>query len=370
MPKPSSPFRGTFILRRIEELRNQGIKPIVVTTEHLINIYKYKKNYNFKDLGYQVDQNVRTLIKIENPYTYTNFLKKRNINELEKIVKENNIDLIHAHFIRDGGYALEIKKRIKIPYVVTLHGYDIIEAPHYSRKAKSQMLNVLENADKCIFVSKFLLNEAKSLGYKQNNYEVIYNGFSRTVFYKDENIGKTEKDYFTLGFCGNFIKRKRADKLPYIFHLVKNKLPNTKFIIIGDGSLKQKMIKEFSKYKLLDSVVFTGNIRQELIAQYMNLMDVFILPSVKEGYGAVIGESLACGTQVVTSDAGGIPEAVGNAGYLVANGDNFEERFAEKVIYALSNPIPQSTIDERAKELTWEKTVKYEIEVYKKILSM
>ncbi len=366
MPKPSSPFRGTFVLRRIEELINQGINPTVVTMEHIHNILKFKKHYSFQDLNYDIDKEVTMLLKIENPYTYTNILFQRNLNQLEKIVKEKKIDLIHAHFIRDGIYALELKKRLGIPYVVTSHGFDIRNLSKGNTKVTEKSLEVLENADKAVFVSESLLNTAIESGYSGKNSTVINNGFNSNIF-KPENK-KNNNSTQNIGFCGSLNHNKRADKLPEIFNLIKKEFPLSNLIIIGDGPLKQLMIRGFEKYELMDSVIFTGNIKQELIAKYMNTMDAFILPSIKEGFGAVIGESLACGTQVVTSDAGGIPEAVGNAGYLVANGDNFEERFAEQVIYALKNPIPKSTIEERANELTWEKIIKQEIEVYQRVI--
>ncbi|MDN5345742.1 MAG: teichuronic acid biosynthesis glycosyltransferase TuaC [Petrotoga sp.] len=77
-------------------------------------------------------------------------------------------------------------------------------------------------------------------------------------------------------------------------------------------------------------VVFAGRVPQVEVAKYMNAMDVMVLPSRNEGFGAVVIEAQACGTCVVGSSNGGIPEAIGFEEYVVKEGKNFEERFAKK----------------------------------------
>jgi len=79
----------------------------------------------------------------------------------------------------------------------------------------------------------------------------------------------------------------------------------------------------------------------------MNAMDVMILPSRNEGFGAVIIEAQACGVPVVGSSNGGIPEAIGDGGIVVEEGENFEKRFAEAVINFLENPIDSNYIREK-----------------------
>ena len=369
LPKPSSPNRGVFLLRRIEELLNQNINLTVITTEHIHNIFKYKKKYNFNELGFNVNQVVNSLIKFENPYNYTNIFFNNNVASIYKIYKQNKCELIHAHFIRDGLFALKLKEKHNIPYIVSLHGFDITIMPLKSKRMRDITLRVLESADKCIFVSESLLNTAKAFGYSMDNYTVINNGYKPDIFKHSKN-SKSEKNLI-IGFCGYLIKRKRADKLPIVFKYIKDSIPHSKLIIIGDGPLKSQMISDFDKLELLSSVTFTGSISQEEMSKYMNLMDVFILPSIHEGFPTVVPEAMACGVQVVASDADGTPEAVANAGYIVnQNEPNFEKKFAEQVVYALKNPIPKEVVLERAKELTWENIVLKEIEVYKEVLEI
>jgi len=178
-------------------------------------------------------------------------------------------------------------------------------------KRKERYVEILEKASKVIFVSNALLKKAKSFGYSGKNAVVIPNGYDPAVFKpmdkdtvrKELGIYKGNTHYISI--VGNLVPIKRADKLPEIFKKIAKDLPNTRFIIVGDGVLRDRILKEM---KDLD-VVFVGRVPQKEVAKYMNAMDVMILPSRNEGFGAVCIEAQACGTCVIGSSNGGIPEA-------------------------------------------------------------
>lgn len=288
--------------------------------------------------------------------------------------KDKDYDIIHAHGMYlpapAGIVAMELSKRLRIPYVVTLHGSDI-NVNMADKKLRGLYLQTLEAAAKCIFVSEALLNRAKSFGYSGKNAVVISNGYDPEIFRpmdKDEvrkKLGIYKEGYKYVGFVGNLIPIKRADKLGEIFHLIKEKVPNVFFIVVGDGYLRNKLEKETKDLE----IIFTGRIPQEQVAKYMNAMDVMILPSREEGFGAVIIEAQACGTCVVGSSNGGIPEAIGFKEYVVEEGESFEKRFSEKVVNVLRNGYDANQLIERAKLFTWEEIVGREIAVYIEILN-
>jgi glycosyltransferase involved in cell wall biosynthesis len=85
--------------------------------------------------------------------------------------------------------------------------------------------------------------------------------------------------------------------LTEIFLKIAKSIGNVKFIVVGDGQLRRKLEKSLRDENL--EAVLIGRVSQVDVARYMNAMDVMILPSRNEGFGAVVIEAQACGTCVV-----------------------------------------------------------------------
>ncbi|MBO8161186.1 MAG: glycosyltransferase family 4 protein [Thermosipho sp. (in: Bacteria)] len=298
-------------------------------------------------------------------------LSKAIYRDIKKKLNIEQYDIIHAHGmygdIPGGVVAKFIAKEFKKPYIVTMHGSDI----NYNMEKNAEIyLDVLENASKCIFVSNALLDKAKSYGYSGENAVVIPNGYDPEVFYRMDKrkvrkeLGIYKEGYNYVGFVGNLIPIKRADTFDEIFRDIFKQLSNTKFIIVGDGFLREEIEK---KTKDLD-IIFTGRLSQKEVAKWMNAMDVMVLPSRDEGFGAVVIEAQACGTCVVGSSNGGIPEAIGFEEYIIEEGDNFEKRFATKIVEILREGYDPKKLIERSKKFTWKRIVEKEVEVYKKAI--
>jgi len=347
-------------------LKMLGIKPVVIPDAPL-NVDGVTYNYVTFDR------------KLFNMF-YDEVLKgKKYLKYSEKIVNQilnensgEKFDLIHAHgmynFIPSGLVAMELSEKYGIPFVVTLHGSDI----NYRMKWRKELyLNVLENAAKCIFVSNGLLNRAKSYGYSGKNATVIPNGYNSEIFKpmdKDQirkELGIYKEGYKYVGYVGNLIYVKRADKLPEIFKYVHKEVPNTEFIVVGDGKYRKKLERATEG---LD-VHFTGMLPQNEVPKWMNAMDVMLLPSRNEGFPTVVNEAQGCGVSVVGSSNGGIPEAIGDGGIVVEEGKDFEKRFAKAVISLLKNHINQDFIIEKAMHYSWENIVNLELNVYQEVLA-
>jgi len=221
-----------------------------------------------------------------------------------------------------GLIAKIFSEKLNIPYIVNCQGSDI----NYKMQLSPELyIDVFENAAKVVFVSNAILERAKDYGYSGNNAIVSPNGVDLDNFkLLDKNKIKLELGLKNkvVGFVGNLLPVKRADKLPEIFYEI-NKQKEVDFLVVGDGPLK-KEIEQRCKEKNLN-VLFAGKIPHDEIPKYMNAMDVMILPSRNEGFGAVVIEAQSCGVPVVGSDNGGIPEAVGNGGIIVKEGDYFEK---------------------------------------------
>lgn len=301
--------------------------------------------------------------------------KKELLNKVKFIEKSINIkkyDLIHVHWAFPEGYIVKcLSEKYSIPYVLTVHGSDIHTNPLKNEMIKKYTLESLESASQVIFVSNYLLQKAKSLGYSGENSVVINNGvdidrfdiMDKEKIKKELNINKKNK---VIGFVGNLINVKRADKFPTIFDKISKLYNNVEFLIVGEGDLKDKLIKECKNKNL--NIEFVGRVSPEKVPYYINAMDALIIPSRNEGWSCVTLEANACGVPVVGSSNGGIPEAIGDCGIVVDEGENFEERFAQKVVECLYFKYDKNKLKERALDYSWDKIVQKECNVYKEIL--
>ncbi|PNR93206.1 glycosyltransferase [Petrotoga sp. 9PWA.NaAc.5.4] len=385
-PYPENETSGIFITKRLKELKEFDIEfktyGIIGKDTFILKIVKYI--FRKQEAGIREASIVSKGIE----YNYANFKRtlmdsiykkvfrkdllltysRRLSEKISNLTINESFDIIHAHGMFDppsGLVAKLISEKLNIPYVVTCHGSDINLAMPNNKELYN---NVLEQAGKVIFVSNALLNKAKSLDYSEKNAVVIPNGVDPKIFKPlDKEKIKNELGFNkkVVGFVGGLKKIKRADKFPQIFEYISSK-KDVEFLVVGDGELRENIEKECQKRNL--KAKFVGRVSQDKVPYYINAMDVMILPSRNEGFGAVIIEAQACGVSVVGSSNGGIPEAIGDGGIVVEEGENFEKRLAEAVINLLENPIDSNYIREKALEYSWENIVKKEVKVYEEVL--
>ncbi len=111
----------------------------------------------------------------------------------------------------------------------------------------------------------------------------------------------TEKS--SVIFAGRFIKEKNVDVLIKSIDIVRNKFPNIKCMIIGEGPEEMNLKKLVSDLKIGDNIIFKGFLEDyDDIIGHMKSSKVFVLPSTREGFGIVVIEANACGIPVVVVD--------------------------------------------------------------------
>jgi glycosyltransferase involved in cell wall biosynthesis len=352
--------KETIIVKLIKNLLK---KKICTTKAKNFTFYNVTFNYIFNKI------NVLTWLISKISFQYKHKIMFKSIR---KHVNIKNYNLIQVHWAYPMGYiAVMAKKRYGVPYILTVHGSDIHTQPYENKRIKKYTICALEEAEKVVFVSEKLLVEAKQLGYSAKNASIIPNGIDVNIFkiMDKSKIKKSESlNGNVVGFVGNLVKVKRADKLPEIFESISKFNNQIQFLVIGDGVLR-KVIEDSCAEKNI-KVKFTGRIEPEKVAYYMNAMDVMILPSRNEGWGSVVLEANACGVPVVGSDAGGIPEAIGEYGICVSEGVNFENRFAIKVIETLNHRVNESELRRRAIKYNWSTIALKEYELYGRILNV
>lgn len=157
-----------------------------------------------------------------------------------------------------------------------------------------------------------------------------------------ENIGKVgKKRKKTLLFVHWLSKRKGADMIvPIVRHLNQGfnmRAIDYKLIVIGDGPYKDDLLKEIKEHQLENHIKILGSIPNEDIIKYYKEADIFIMPSMEEGFPRVLLEAMASGVPYVASDVGAVREISPEIAqrFLVKSGD--AEMFAHKIENLFSN---------------------------------
>ena len=142
----------------------------------------------------------------------------------------------------------------------------------------------------------------------------------------------------TILFVSRLVPRKRADKLIKIMPQVVKEIPNARLVIVGDGSERHRLAKMASYSSVRDSICILGRVSEPEKWLCYDRCDLFVLPSIGEGFGIGYIEANALGKPVVGCRDSGTVDAVlhGETGLLVD--PHSDEELAEAIIQILKNP--------------------------------
>jgi glycosyltransferase involved in cell wall biosynthesis len=109
-------------------------------------------------------------------------------------------------------------------------------------------------------------------------------------------------------YVGNLIETKGLGELADAFSNLSRRYSELRLVVVGAGSFENEFRQKLDSAGTLSRVIFTGMIPADEVALWMNAADILCLPSYTEGCPNVVLEALACGTPVVASAVGGVPE--------------------------------------------------------------
>lgn len=251
-------------------------------------------------------------------------------------------DVIHAHGLSAAVSAVFWGKLFNVRVVVSLHSlYSFSRKGFYHDFVKF----ILRNSDFVLSLSKKSNQEVRSLGIDSNRsgvftYWIDLDKFRR-IYDAKKKLGWEGK--FIVLFVGRLIPEKGIDIL---LESVKSWNKRINLVIIGSGPMAQKVANLASKMKLVN---FLGKIDQDKLSLYYSAADCVIIPSTsEEGFGRVIIESLACGTPVVGSNQGAIPEAMDETvGKLI---EVTTENIKDTIEYFYHHPKDLTKLSQRARK--------------------
>lgn len=316
---------------------------------------------------------------------------------LSKKASDIKADVYEAHAVSGYGFPKTLKKLgINKPFIHTIHG---VLADEYEQAKKNGYQSfrgrfannfmhrlarleeeTAQNATLIVTISKYSLEKIqKHYGIDQSKIRIAPNGVDVEKFKPTQNIEAARRQ-FGLGnepcvlFVGSLIPRKG---LPFLVEAAKKivkEQAETKFIIVGDGPLKNQLANSLETANLSGNFKFFGNLKEDALSAVYNCADVFALPSIQEGQGIVLLEAQASGKPVVAFEVGGVNEALrnGETGLLVKRGSSDE--LADALLKLLGDGALRESMGINGrrfvtKNFTWDICAQKMLNVYREALA-
>ncbi|MCK4978932.1 MAG: glycosyltransferase family 4 protein [Candidatus Delongbacteria bacterium] len=375
---------GIYTMNIANELVKHGHAVFVIDIDNTID----ENNYNFERRTIICDNSINPNADLpfnfpcftthpRSTTTYYDLTEKEietyvntYIKVTSDIVEQFKPDIIHAQHMWVTPYAA---MKSGIPYVITVHGTDLMGFKNDKRYHK-YAIEAANNAKKIITISRQVHNDTLELyDIPKEKLALNPNGFDNEIFRVKNTDKLSLKKKFHLeqyskivSFVGKFTDFKGIDVLINAAKLVTEKIPRIAFALAGDGVLRKDM--ELLGLDLaLNNIYFLGHQDQDSVADLYNLAEVSVVPSRIEPFGLVAIEALACGTPVVATNAGGLPDFINDKVGQLVQMENVE-KLAEAIIEELLNKTKATkgiyAAEYALKNYSWGKSIEKVINLY------
>jgi glycosyltransferase involved in cell wall biosynthesis len=296
---------------------------------------------------------------------------------LPSLLRRSRVDLLHSLH-----YTMPLRHPVK--QVVTLHDmtYFLFPALHtFSKRYFFRAFIKLSGrqADALLADSESTRRDAIRLaGIPAGKITTALLGVTPefTPIKNPEKLHRVAEKYQLPGrfilFVGLLEPRKNVITLLRAYQQNRPELEGRRLVIVGrKGWMYNQLQQIVGELNLGEDVHFTGYVEQADLPAVYNLADVFVYPSIYEGFGLPVLEAMACGTPVITTNVSSMPEITGEAGILVPAVDTAALGSALRSI--LSDPTLQQKISQeglqRAAAFTWQHTARLTFDVYQRVLA-
>lgn len=272
------------------------------------------------------------------------------------LCKKNKYEFINTHFaIPTGPLGVWISKKFHIKNILSLHGGDIYDptkkmSPHRKWYLRKIVEFVLNKSDFIVAQSTNTHKNTCNFYHLRNRIRILPIPYEPTIFnpVSRKSLGLKENLFYTISI-GRLVKVKGFDFLIRSISKIENKKIHA--LILGDGPEKYKLKKIAKDYGVADRIHFLGQLRGEKKFQNLNCANVYVMSSIKEGFGIVLQEAIQTELPIIATDHGGHTDFIKNNinGVLLKFGD--EDALAKAILSIYNNKNLRSKFAENNKFL-------------------
>lgn len=303
------------ILFVLQDLEVGGAEQLKLTIEKYINQDKFVTVYccieRIGTIGREIIKRGGDVITLNSNDKFYNFIAAYKLYKLARKIRPN---LIHSALFNANFHARLIGVLVRTPVIIEEHGM-------YTWKRWYHILidRLLANFTYKIIVpsrsvKNFLIAQE---GLNFDKITVLLNCIdpdflkSKTTRAEERMRLSVADDDFAIGAVGNLRKEKGHSVLLNAFKKVFAKYSNVRLFIVGDGLLYMHLIEKAKELAVEKNVVFLG--RRSNISAFLKALDLFVMPSLSEGLGIALIESIFAGVPSIASDIEGIREVAEEA---------------------------------------------------------
>ena len=284
-----------------------------------------------------------------------------------RLQRERQFDCIDAHFVYPDGFAaVRLGRKLGLPVVVSARGSDINLYPSF-RFIRPMLRWTLTHAAGAIAVSADLRDKMIALGTPERKVTVISNGIDAERFRPIDaksarkQLGLPEEGPILVS-VGSLIESKGHHLLIAAVAKLRDRFPKLSLHVIGEGVYRAKLEELVHEKQLKNRVFLAGDLPNEELGLWFSAADLSCLMSSREGWPNVVSEALACGTPVLATSAGGIPEIISSPELGMFVERNIQS-IAAGLERALAKPWNRADIARHSRSRSWD-AVAAEVEAF------
>jgi glycosyltransferase involved in cell wall biosynthesis len=285
-----------------------------------------------------------------------------------------NPDIIQGQAISCGMHAALIGKQLRKPSITYIQGYDLYHASATQKRTEIKI--ALKYSDAILAVSQDLKEKAQDvllcsdILVMPHGLQVENGTEAKPELLNLEPLLSLPKN--TILFAGRLNTQKGLIYLIDAMKIVSDRHQNVRLILIGDGDQKEALLKRVEKLGLSNTVCFVGPKSHAAVLAFMEMADIFVLPSIEEAFGIVLLEAMYYRLPVVSTNVQGIPYIIkdGRNGFLVPPRNH--EQLANRMMFLLENRNIREEMGETnhkdSLQYKWERLVEKYISLYRNLL--